>query len=185
MNRSASVQPVWGPVLHYAFADCSLGELLLVTSPEAICAIALGDTRGPLLASGRQDFPGVELRLTPAGATLFLEQVRALVDGQGDGQGLPLALAGTAFQRRVWSALADTAPGATLAYGALAARLGCPGAARAVAAACAANRLAVAVPCHRVIAADGALTGYRWGIERKRRLLARERGFTPAFATRP
>jgi AraC family transcriptional regulator of adaptative response/methylated-DNA-[protein]-cysteine methyltransferase len=103
-----------------------------------------------------------------------MDQVLTFLDSPGEGLNLPLDILGTAFQRRVWLALREIPPGSTASYGEVAARIGNPGAARAVAQACASNVLAVAVPCHRVIRSDGQLGGYRWGSERKRRLLERE-----------
>ncbi|GIV67749.1 MAG: hypothetical protein KatS3mg048_0611 [Caldilinea sp.] len=104
-----------------------------------------------------------------------MEQIAAFLEAPQRGLSLPLDMQGTAFQRRVWAALREIPAGETISYTALAARIGAPSAVRAVAAACAANRLAVAIPCHRVVRKDGALGGYRWGVERKRRLLEQER----------
>jgi len=104
----------------------------------------------------------------------WLEQIVASIESPGRGLDLPLDIRGTAFRRRVWQALREIPPGETVTYAELAARIGRPGSARAVAGACAANRIAVAIPCHRVIRGDGGLGGYRWGTERKRALLDRE-----------
>jgi AraC family transcriptional regulator of adaptative response/methylated-DNA-[protein]-cysteine methyltransferase len=161
-------------VLRYDFARSALGLVLGVVGPDGICAIALGDAPAPLLAEVGRDFPRATLAPADREGLPWPAAVVALVEGHAPGQVLPLAPGGTPFQRRVWQALGDIPRGQTLSYRELAARIGYPAAARAVAGACAANRLAVAVPCHRVIGADGGLAGYRWGIERKRQLLAAE-----------
>lgn len=153
---------------------CRLGIVLVAATGRGICAILLGDDAAALEADLRARFP--RATLAPAGADFesLLGAVLALIDDPRAGHSLPLDIRGTAFQRRVWERLQATLPGETLTYGQLAASLGQPTAARAAAAACAANALAVAIPCHRILAADGALTGYRWGLVRKRALLDRE-----------
>ncbi len=123
----------------------------------------------------RTRFPKARLVAGDAAFESWIDTVVRFVEAPGIGLDLPLDLQGTALQIRVWQALRQIRPGETVSYGDLAARLGMPKGARAVAGACAANRLAVAVPCHRVVGTDGKLTGYRWGVERKRRLLDRER----------
>lgn len=159
--------------LHYAVGACALGALLVARSARGLCAILLGDAAPALLAELRGAFPQAELR-PAADAAALLAPVAALVAAPGGVLDLPLDLRGTPFQRRVWQALGEIPSGTTLSYAALAARLGMPRAVRAVAGACAANRLAVAIPCHRVLRGDGSLAGYRWGVARKRALLEGE-----------
>ena len=164
-----------GEAIRYAAGPCSLGTVLVAVSGRGVCAILLGDDPAPLEADLAARFSRATRTADPALAGLLAEVVR-LVDTPSDAPALslPLDIRGTAFQRRVWEALQAIPPGQTASYSAVAASLGSPRATRAVAAACAANRLAVAVPCHRVVASGGGLAGYRWGVERKRRLLAKE-----------
>ncbi|MBV9782253.1 MAG: bifunctional DNA-binding transcriptional regulator/O6-methylguanine-DNA methyltransferase Ada [Acidisphaera sp.] len=165
-----------GETIRHAIGHSSLGSVLVAATARGVCAILLGDDPADLLGDLRRRFPGA--RLVPAEADFggCVERVVALVDapGSGEGLGLPLDIRGTAFQRKVWETLQTIPAGATLSYAELAARVGNPKAVRAVAGACAANALAVAVPCHRVVGAHGGLAGYRWGVARKRRLLERE-----------
>ncbi len=163
-----------GERLSVAIGQSSLGALLVAASAKGVCAIALGPDPEALLQDFQADFSGAEIVAGDAAFEALVAQVAGLVEAPERGADLPLDLRGTAFQRRVWAALREIPPGETLSYGALAARIGVPRAVRAVAAACGANRLAIAVPCHRVVAKGGALTGYRWGVERKAVLLARE-----------
>jgi AraC family transcriptional regulator, regulatory protein of adaptative response / methylated-DNA-[protein]-cysteine methyltransferase len=155
----------------YAQRPCALGELLVAWTERGVCAVELGFPGHDLLASLRARFPAATL--LAADAAVLVDAVVAAVEGK-PGEQLPLDLQGTTFQRRVWHELQSIAHGSTLTYSELAHRLGSPAAARAVAAACAANPLAVLVPCHRVVGKDGALRGYRWGLELKRALLQRE-----------
>lgn len=163
-----------GETIRHGAGRCSLGHVLVAGTGRGVCAILLGDDPAALLADLRARFPRANLVPAEAGQD-WLDQVVALVEQPGAAISLPLDIQGTAFQRRVWQALQAIPPGQTLTYAGLAAQLGQPSAVRAVAGACAANKLAVAVPCHRVVATTGALTGYRWGLDRKRALLARER----------
>lgn len=164
-----------GETIRHAAGRCSLGHVLVATTGRGVCAILLGDDAATLLTELRARFPKAVLEGAGPDAE-WLAEVIALVDHPGSGApSLPLDIRGTVFQRRVWEVLRAIPPGETLSYAAVAARLGQPAAVRAVAGACAANALAVAVPCHRVVASTGALAGYRWGVERKRALLARER----------
>jgi AraC family transcriptional regulator of adaptative response/methylated-DNA-[protein]-cysteine methyltransferase len=140
-----------------------------------VCAIALGDDPQALLHELQDRFPRAELVGGAAGFEALVAQVVGLIEQPGIGIELPLDLRGTAFQQRVWQALRQIPAGQTASYADIAARIGSPTSVRAVARACAANTLAVAIPCHRVIRSDGALSGYRWGVERKRELLSRER----------
>lgn len=163
-----------GQELRYAISDCSLGRVLVACSPQGICAIALGAEDAVLEAELAGRFPQAQRIADAAGLGRQLAQVLQLVEQPGAPHDLPLDLRGTPFQQRVWQALQTIPAGGRISYTALALRLGLPHGARAVAAACAANPLAVAVPCHRVVRSDGDLAGYRWGLERKARLLARE-----------
>lgn len=163
-----------GAEIRFALAECSLGALLVAASDKGICAISLGDDPEALLRELEDRFPTASL--TP-GDTAFDEWVATVagfVEAPKGSLDLPLDVRGTAFQRRVWHALTEIPIGTTLSYAELATRIGSPRAVRAVARACATNTLALAVPCHRVIRSDGALSGYRWGVERKRTLLERE-----------
>ncbi len=156
--------------IRYAVGQCSLGALLVARSPAGLCAISLGDDADALAAGLLTAHP----QARPDTDDSALAQVAAFIDRPGSALALPLAPQGTPFQLRVWQALAQIAPGHTLSYTELALRIGAPRAVRAVAGACAANPLAVAIPCHRVLRRDGALAGYRWGEARKRALLERE-----------
>ncbi|MBV4411952.1 bifunctional DNA-binding transcriptional regulator/O6-methylguanine-DNA methyltransferase Ada [Enterobacteriaceae bacterium YMB-R22] len=163
-----------GVTVYFALGRCQLGEFLVAESERGVCAILLGDEPQALVAELTQSFP--KARLTPGDAA-FQQRVAQVVGWLERPQGefaLPLDLRGTAFQREVWQALRAIAPGTTVSYQELARRIGRPRASRAVAGACAANLLAVVVPCHRVVRQDGGLSGYRWGVARKRALLARE-----------
>ena len=158
----------------FAIAQTSLGALLVARSARGVCAISLGDDPDALLRELQDRFPRAELVGGDAGFEHLVAQVVALVEQPGVGHDLPLDVRGTAFQQRVWQALRRIPPGQTVSYADIAARIGSPKAVRAVAQACAANTLAVAIPCHRVVRSDGALSGYRWGVARKRALLERE-----------
>ncbi len=175
MTPSAYRNGAAGLALRYGVAACSLGWLVVAASERGVCAIEFGDDPAELPARLRDRFPGAELYEGGPEFVRVLEQVVAFVEAPARGLGLPLDIRGTVFQKRVWNALREVPPGGTVGYAELAARIGRPEAARAVAGACAANALAVAVPCHRVVRADGQLSGYRWGVERKRALLERER----------
>ena len=164
-----------GEMIRHAVGHSTLGVVMVAATPRGVCAILLGDDPDELAADLQARFPRAKLQPGDAGFGDWVEQVVAHVDAPGTGLALPLDIRGTAFQRRVWEVLRTIPPGSTLSYAGVAARLGEPNAARAVASACAANKLAVAIPCHRVVAADGGLAGYRWGVPRKRALLERER----------
>lgn len=163
-----------GEPLSWATAPCSLGAVLVAASSSGLCAILLGDAPAPLQAELASRFPAATLTEAPAALASRLADVVALIEEPRLARLLPLDLRGTAFQRRVWQALRQIPAGETRSYAALAAELGAPRSARAVARACATNALAVAIPCHRVVRGDGSLSGYRWGVERKRALLERE-----------
>ena len=158
----------------FAIAQTSLGALLVARSARGVCAISLGDDPDALLRELQDRFPRAELVGGDAGFERLLAQVVGLIAQPGIGHDLPLDVRGTAFQQRVWQALRRIPPGQTASYADIAARIGSPKAVRAVAQACAANTLAVSIPCHRVVRSDGALSGYRWGVARKRALLERE-----------
>lgn len=163
-----------GERIAYATAPSSLGTVLVAATARGVCAIELGDDLAALHAALVARFPQAELCADPGAMEAALAAVVRYVDAPGDALALPLDVRGTAFQRRVWRALRALRRGETTTYAELAAALGTPRAARAVGAACAANPVALAVPCHRVVGRDGSLHGYRWGVQRKRALLARE-----------
>ena len=162
--------------IRFAVAECSLGAILVARTAKGICEIALGNEPEPLVRALQDHFPRAELIGADAAFERLVAQVIGLVERPAAAPDLPLDVRGTAFQRRVWEALVKVPPGSTASYAEVARRVGAPGSARAVAGACAANRLAVVIPCHRVVREDGALSGYRWGVERKRALLEREGG---------
>jgi AraC family transcriptional regulator of adaptative response/methylated-DNA-[protein]-cysteine methyltransferase len=166
-----------GEVIHHAVGRCSLGCVLVAVSGRGVCAILLGDDPASLASDLVARFPRAHHELAEAAFAEVLADVVRIVDDPAGTHALslPLDIRGTVFQRRVWDALRQIPPGKTVSYTEMAAQIGAPRAMRAVAAACAANRLAVAVPCHRVVATNGTLAGYRWGVERKRRLLDREK----------
>ncbi|MBD8682584.1 bifunctional DNA-binding transcriptional regulator/O6-methylguanine-DNA methyltransferase Ada [Pseudomonas sp. CFBP 13719] len=161
--------------IHFALAQCSLGAVLVACSERGVCAILLGDEPQALLDDLQRRFPKAALIGADSDFEAIVAKVLGFIEAPRTGLDLPLDIRGTAFQQRVWQALARIEPGTTASYAEVAASIGAPNAVRAVAGACAANALAVAVPCHRVVRTDGGLSGYRWGIERKRELLARER----------
>ncbi len=165
-----------GEELRFAVGQCFLGAILVAASGKGVAAILLGDDPDALARDLQDRFPRASLIGGDAGFEALVAQAVGLVEAPGLGLDLPLDVRGTAFQQRVWQALRGIPPGETASYAKIAARIGAPGAVRAVGAACAANALAVAIPCHRVVRSDGALSGYRWGVERKRALLAREAG---------
>lgn len=160
--------------VRYAFSHCSLGHCLVAESERGICAVLLADSEEALLAELQQIFPHAQRE---PGSERFMQRVAQVVQRLNDPHApftLPLDLRGTAFQLQVWQALRAIAPGETISYRTLAENIGKPKAVRAVASACAANKLAIVIPCHRVVRADGGLSGYRWGATRKARLLQRE-----------
>lgn len=162
--------------IHFAVGQCSLGSILVAASARGVCAILLGDDPDALVRDLEDRFPRAQLIGGDADFERLVARVVGLVEAPRTGLDLPLDLRGTAFQRRVWRALQAIPPGTTASYAEIAERIGAPGSARAVGRACAANTLAVAIPCHRVVRCDGGLSGYRWGVERKRALLERESG---------
>jgi AraC family transcriptional regulator of adaptative response/methylated-DNA-[protein]-cysteine methyltransferase len=151
-----------------------LGWILVAKSEKGVCAILLGDDPDALIHDLQDRFPRARLIGGDAEFETLIASVVGLIEAPGLGLDLPLDIRGTAFQQRVWAALRKIPPGTTATYGDIARRIGAPKSIRAVAGACAANALAVAIPCHRIVKSDGALSGYRWGVERKRALLDRE-----------
>jgi AraC family transcriptional regulator of adaptative response/methylated-DNA-[protein]-cysteine methyltransferase len=160
--------------IHFAVGECSLGSILVARSQKGVCAILLGDNPDALVRDLQDRFPRATLVGGDAGFEQTVAKVIGFVEAPALGLDLPLDVRGTAFQRRVWQALREIPAGSTVSYTEIAARIGAPNGARAVAQACGANALAVAIPCHRVVRTDGALSGYRWGVARKRNLLDRE-----------
>jgi O-6-methylguanine DNA methyltransferase len=158
----------------YATADCSLGMVLMAMSGRGVCSIILGDDAADIVGVMQRRLPGSHSISTGADGEKFLKKIVTLIENPTLPHDLPLDIQGTAFQRRVWHALCEIPPGTTLSYSQVAKKIGHPTAVRAIAGACAANQLAVVIPCHRVIREDGQLSGYRWGTGRKRALLARE-----------
>lgn len=163
-----------GAAIRFALAQCSLGAILVAASDRGVCTILLGDDPDQLLRDLQDQFPRAQLMGGDAGFERLVAQVIGFVEAPRLGLDLPLDVRGTAFQERVWQALRQIPAGCTASYAEIAERIGMPRAVRAVAQACGANRLAVAIPCHRVVRSDGALSGYRWGVERKQALLQRE-----------
>ena len=164
-----------GARIRFAIAPCALGALLVARTDKGVCSVKLGGDETELEARLRDEFPAASLERDDAGLRDELEAVLDLLQGQEPHPELPLDIRATAFQWRVWKELTRIPRGQTLSYGQLAAKLGTPNAVRAVAGACARNPVALVHPCHRVVGSDGKLTGYRWGVERKRKLLQLER----------
>ncbi|MBA1204605.1 bifunctional DNA-binding transcriptional regulator/O6-methylguanine-DNA methyltransferase Ada [Pseudomonas capeferrum] len=167
-----------GATIRFALGQCFLGAILVARSERGICAILLGDDPEPLLRSLEARFPKARLIGGDAQFEQLVAQVVGFVEHPGLGLDLPLDIQGTVFQERVWQALREVPAGSRVSYTELAERIGAPKAVRAVALACAANHIAVAIPCHRVVRRDGDISGYRWGVERKRQLLERETALT-------
>jgi len=165
-----------GEELRWSTVDTALGTALVAASARGICMVELGAGERALEAKLRAEFPNAALQRVDAGRDAFLApRVRAVADAlAGKKAKVEVDLLGTAFQKKVWDALMRIPPGQTRSYAEIASQLGAPSAARAVAGACARNRIAVLVPCHRVVRGDGSVGGYRWGLPLKRRLLQRE-----------
>jgi AraC family transcriptional regulator, regulatory protein of adaptative response / methylated-DNA-[protein]-cysteine methyltransferase len=164
-----------GVEIRFAIGESSLGSILVGATERGVCAIYLGDDPELLIETFQDRFHAAELVGDDPAFGRLVAQVVAMVEDPAHPGDLPLDIRGTAFQERVWRALRQIPAGTTVTYTELAAAIGAPTAVRAVAGACAANHLAVAIPCHRVVRTDGSLSGYRWGVERKRALLDRER----------
>lgn len=161
--------------VRFAIAECSLGSILVAASGKGVCAIFISDDPEEMLRELERRFPKARLLGGDKGFEELVTKVVAFVEAPQKGLDLPLDIRGTAFQHRVWKALRAIPAGETATYTEIAERIGAPDAVRAVAGACAANQIAVAIPCHRVVRTGGALSGYRWGVERKRALLDREK----------
>src|ERR671910_2628276 len=164
--------------IRFAVGECSLGSILVARSEIGVCAILLGDDPDALVRDLQDRFPRATIIGGDTGFEELVSRVVGFIETPGLGLNLPLDVRGTAFQQRVWQALQDIPVGSTASYTEIAARIGAPKSVRAVARACAANPLAVAIPCHRVVRNDGALAGYRWGVDRKAKLLNNERDAT-------
>jgi AraC family transcriptional regulator, regulatory protein of adaptative response / methylated-DNA-[protein]-cysteine methyltransferase len=164
-----------GNVIRFAVGQCSLGAILVAATGKGVCAIEFGDDPEALVRGVQDRFPKAQLLGGDQDFDRLVAKVVGFVEAPAQGLDLPLDIRGTAFQQRVWKAIRDIPAGATASYRDLAKRLGAPKAVRAVAQACAANGIAVAIPCHRVVRTDGSTSGYRWGVARKRALLTREK----------
>lgn len=163
-----------GTDIRFALGECSLGSILVAASPRGVCAILLGDDPAALVHDLQDRFPKANLIGGDSEFEQLVAKVVGFVEAPAIGLDLPLDVRGTAFQQRVWQALREIPAGSTVSYTEIAQRIGAPKSVRAVGSACAANTLAVAIPCHRVVRSDGAISGYRWGVERKHTLLERE-----------
>jgi AraC family transcriptional regulator of adaptative response/methylated-DNA-[protein]-cysteine methyltransferase len=161
--------------IRFAIGRSSLGAVLVAASAKGVCAISLSDDPEELLRDLQDRFPRATLIGGDETFELYVAAAVGMVERPQSRFDLPLDMRGTAFQQRVWAALREIPAGKTASYAEIARRIGAPKATRAVARACAANPVSVAVPCHRVVRSDGALSGYYWGVERKRELLERER----------
>ena len=160
--------------IHFDIGSSTLGQVLVALNDKGICAILLGDSPATVKRELRQRFPSAQPVQDAVRLARVLKQVIAFADGRSAALDLPLDPAGTEFQQRVWRALRGIPAGKTASYADIARRIDAPKSFRAVAQACGANPLALAIPCHRVVRNDGALSGYRWGVARKRALLERE-----------
>jgi AraC family transcriptional regulator of adaptative response/methylated-DNA-[protein]-cysteine methyltransferase len=160
--------------IRFAVGECSLGAILVAQSAKGVCAILLGNDADQLVRDLQDRFPRAKLIGADREFEALVAKIVGFVEAPAVGLDLPLDVRGTAFQQRVWQALRNIPAGSTATYSDIAERIGAPKSVRAVAQACAANAIALAIPCHRVVRRDGALSGYRWGVERKRALLERE-----------
>lgn len=174
-----------GQVIRFAVAGCRLGALLVAATDQGICAIGMHDDPQALVQDLQQRFSRAQLIGADRDFEQWVARIVGFIEAPGIGLDLPLDLRGTAFQHRVWQALRQIPVGETISYAELARRIGMPRAVRAVARACASNPAALAVPCHRVVRTDGGVSGYRWGVERKRLLLQRERAASAFGDSRP
>ena len=163
-----------GNVIRFAVGECSLGAILVAATDKGVCAIEFDDDPERLVRNLQDRFPNARLVGGDEAFEQLVAKVVGFVDAPARGLDLPLDIRGTAFQRRVWDAIRDIPAGSTASYAEIARRIGVPKAVRSVAQACASNAIAVAIPCHRVVRTDGSVSGYRWGVARKRALLARE-----------
>jgi AraC family transcriptional regulator, regulatory protein of adaptative response / methylated-DNA-[protein]-cysteine methyltransferase len=163
-----------GATIRFAIGECSLGSILVAASEKGVCAIMMGDDPGALAKALQDRFPKANMIGADRDFENLVARVVGFIEAPKIGLNLPLDVRGTAFQQRVWQALREIPVGSTASYSEIAGRIGLPRAVRAVARACASNEIAVAIPCHRVVRRNGSLSGYRWGVERKRALLERE-----------
>ncbi len=163
-----------GVLIRFAVGEASLGAVLVAATDKGVCAITLGDDPHALVRDLQDRFPNADFEGGDPEFERLVAEVVGLVEAPGQRLDLPLDIRGTAFQQKVWAALQAIPPGRTATYAEIARAIGQPKAVRAVAQACGANPLAVAIPCHRVVRSDGDLSGYRWGVERKRKLIERE-----------
>lgn len=174
-SNTSKHEPSANPeVIRFTIGSCSLGFLLVASSKKGICCITLGDDPGPLVADLKKRFKNLNVVEDDEALKEFLTQVIGFVETPRIGLDLPLDVRGTEFQQRVWRALLKIPLGTTTSYSSVAHMIGSPNSVRAVAGACGANSISLAIPCHRVVRSDGQISGYRWGIERKHALLARE-----------
>src|SRR5438309_63764 len=160
--------------IRFAVGETSLGAILVASSKKGVASILLGDDPNQLVRELQDRFPKANLIGADRAYEALVARVVGFIEAPRQGLDLPLDIRGTAFQQRVWRALQDIPVGRTVSYAELARRIGTPKAIRAVAGACAANNIAVAIPCHRVVRNDGSLSGYAWGVDRKRALIAKE-----------
>jgi AraC family transcriptional regulator of adaptative response/methylated-DNA-[protein]-cysteine methyltransferase len=176
MNKAIKIEQlaVASHAIHFAIGECTLGSILVAKSERGICSVLIGDDPLLLVSDLQQQFPQADLIGKQSGYDDLVAKVVDLIEKPGMGLDLALDIRGTAFQQRVWKALQQIPLGSTASYQDIGKLIGMPKAVRAVAQACGANSLAVAIPCHRVIRNDGSLSGYRFGVERKRALLERE-----------
>jgi AraC family transcriptional regulator, regulatory protein of adaptative response / methylated-DNA-[protein]-cysteine methyltransferase len=179
-RRSHTMKPGSSPPAHAAslragISACSLGHVLVAASARGVCAVILGDRPEAMFAELRARFRGAPLEASDATHAALAAEVVSIIDGARSPSNLPLDLVGSPFQQKVWRELRAIPRGTTRTYSEIARRIGSPRAVRAVGTACGKNPVAVAVPCHRVLREDGSLGGYRWGLDRKRELLAAER----------
>jgi AraC family transcriptional regulator of adaptative response/methylated-DNA-[protein]-cysteine methyltransferase len=174
MNAIATRAAAMAEHIRFGFGEFSLGAALVAATDKGIAAILLGDDRAALSRELAAAFPDGHLDLDQAGLAAAIAKVVAFLENPGESLDLPLDIRGTALERAVWQALRDVPSGKTIAYGQIAKALPFAASAQDVGAACAANVLAVAIPCHRVVKADGSISGYRWGVRRKKTLIHRE-----------
>jgi AraC family transcriptional regulator of adaptative response/methylated-DNA-[protein]-cysteine methyltransferase len=163
-----------GATIRFAIGECSLGSILVAASEKGVCAIIMGDDPDALAKDLQDRFPKANLIGGDRNFERLVAKVVGFIEAPKVGLDLPLDVRGTAFQQRVWQALREIPVGSTASYSEIADRIGLPKAIRAVGQACALNAIAIAIPCHRVVRSNGNLSGYRWGVERKRALLKRE-----------
>jgi AraC family transcriptional regulator, regulatory protein of adaptative response / methylated-DNA-[protein]-cysteine methyltransferase len=160
--------------IRYTTRQSSLGPTIIATSRKGVCALLIDDDEEALQQELRRRFPKAQLAPADADCHRLADMVLTRIDAPAAPIDFPVDARGSAFQQRVWAALRKIPPGRTASYADIARAIDAPTAMRAVAGACAANPVAIAIPCHRVLRSDGALSGYRWGVDRKRELLARE-----------